>query len=1049
MDSLSLISRNQWPKLNHLQESSSFLGNFRVHPYKISVIFDQNGFHAQIQGRKYQNAFVELSAPFTHLRNISKKQLKALAQRLPLEYSIDIIKKSKGEFQVKFCHKLCGGGGAYSVPKFEEKRRENEEDHDLDKDANHIQKGIDIKNEGIAKKNFQAHLTTQLPKFDLSQIEKYVQKVKTDPAFKQELFGYIEKTKKDKTKEYVQAASDSITVLNAAGTCFSGMDFKGIQIPGADLEGAILDGTNLDQANMESCTLTNAFMKKASLRETNMTGVTFGRGPLHLPCRKAPINYMAYSSSNKVLALAIEGGFILEKKTFETLPNRIELWDTEKGQSIPLTGNEIPYESVSSFNFCCFSKDGRWLATNNKEEILVWDMKNNGGAPRILEKPEGVTGYYAIAISPNSALLVATSKSDYLAIIVWDISTGKILNNLTHQAISYQLPFSLQKNKINNLVVGNNICEFLPSGKKIAIKYDHHLFLWNLKLGSQPVRAGKNHKFFDHFNGFVMHSRPMEERLLAVRYDVTGRIQFWDVEAGKLFKELNGAPIDKGENCVYSISNNGKWFVTAVDHSNVIQVYDFDQGKLFSNLNVEYAASIRFSASLFLTENWFATADCEGNVIQWELSKKPSLRTFERVGPSVLDFPDIKRAISSDGNWCVSWSKRNVTIWDVEKGTKEEYINLSNLDDVLLSDNGAFLAVSSLVIFQIDNGVMRALNDSYLIEIYRRDTGELISKKFLPIRKQGLKLTYTLVSFANDSLILFSELPFSELPFSEQLKKKEKIFIWDYNSGESNNMRGFPFRLLRLSPEDSEYFHRVSPSGNWFVFSNENGSLIYNQKSKKQHIIKTEKKGTIKPYVAFFNKVSSGGPQESVAVANSDGSICFYDLETGKECFKKVNLDEEYREESSSFALTNNGEWLFVPRDDFLIEIWNVKENRLVAREEGHKGIIDCSSAVSFDGSVWLNTFGQDNSIRRWKMTLGAKIIFQLESTTLPIFVASKANIESAKLSESNRKFLSFHGALGRSVSDESKEDESKGDERLQKRGGRLSSRGTEVDEYY
>src|SRR3990167_3300293 len=99
--------------------------------------------------------------------------------------------------------------------------------------------------------------------FNSETVRFNVDRVQTDEKYKAILFHYIERSKTE--AHYAIAASNAITILNAAKVRFSGMDFRRIKIPGADLTGAILDHTDLREADLTEVIFYLAWLRGANL----------------------------------------------------------------------------------------------------------------------------------------------------------------------------------------------------------------------------------------------------------------------------------------------------------------------------------------------------------------------------------------------------------------------------------------------------------------------------------------------------------------------------------------------------------------------------------------------------------------------------------------------------------------------------------------------------------------------------------------------------------------------------------------------------------------
>ena len=89
--------------------------------------------------------------------------------------------------------------------------------------------------------------------------------------FKANLFKIIDLSKT--VAEVAYAASNSITILNHAGTSFLRCDFSGIRVPDANLYKAFFNEANLSQSELTGCILTSSFLQSCNLEKAAMKDV--------------------------------------------------------------------------------------------------------------------------------------------------------------------------------------------------------------------------------------------------------------------------------------------------------------------------------------------------------------------------------------------------------------------------------------------------------------------------------------------------------------------------------------------------------------------------------------------------------------------------------------------------------------------------------------------------------------------------------------------------------------------------------------------------------
>ena len=100
-------------------------------------------------------------------------------------------------------------------------------------------------------------------------------------TFKKILFTCICYSRKD--INILTAATNAITILNAAEINMSNMDFQQIKVPGSILRNGVFVGTDLRGADLSKSNLSRTMLSRANFSNTNMLGVNFGQFPeLHV-----------------------------------------------------------------------------------------------------------------------------------------------------------------------------------------------------------------------------------------------------------------------------------------------------------------------------------------------------------------------------------------------------------------------------------------------------------------------------------------------------------------------------------------------------------------------------------------------------------------------------------------------------------------------------------------------------------------------------------------------------------------------------------------------
>ena len=112
---------------------------------------------------------------------------------------------------------------------------------------------------------------------DPAVLQFLAERAQQKPSFKEQLYGFIEKSKTD--ENFQIAAANAITILVKARVVFSNKNLSGIRIPKADLSYGIFDQAHLDGADLTEVNLRGIWLRKADLSRAKLAKVKFGEWP--------------------------------------------------------------------------------------------------------------------------------------------------------------------------------------------------------------------------------------------------------------------------------------------------------------------------------------------------------------------------------------------------------------------------------------------------------------------------------------------------------------------------------------------------------------------------------------------------------------------------------------------------------------------------------------------------------------------------------------------------------------------------------------------------
>lgn len=159
------------------------------------------------------------------------------------------------------------------------------------------------------------------------------------------------------------AASNAISILNAAGVDFSNEDLQGVRIPGADLSGGVMDGANFLGADLRNVNFRGTWLRGANFIGADMQGVDFGLLP------KVNLGKIYYKNKPKFIKELNQIARVdIENKSIDYIGV-----DTRKNLlSKQYKDGNVGFWASENFNYVyAYQRD-----TEAKEFFLcVWDVK--------------------------------------------------------------------------------------------------------------------------------------------------------------------------------------------------------------------------------------------------------------------------------------------------------------------------------------------------------------------------------------------------------------------------------------------------------------------------------------------------------------------------------------------------------------------------------------------------------------------------------------------------------------------------------------------------
>ncbi|KAF9347874.1 hypothetical protein BGX34_002825, partial [Mortierella sp. NVP85] len=232
---------------------------------------------------------------------------------------------------------------------------------------------------------------------DHSLLQFLEERVQQEPVFKEQLFAYIEHSKKD--KKWRKAAANAITILVRAGVQFNGADLRGIRIPRADLSYGVFDSAQLQGADLRKVNLRGIWMRQADLSGAQMTSVQFGESPFLT--FESEVHSCAYSPDGKSFVVYLGNGNLEVHATSNWKRTRT-LSGLDKNLSI------------------VYSPNGGQIAVSRWDQTVELLDLDTGALQRTLT---GHTDYVnSVTYSPKGDQVASASQDT--TVRLWNVSTG-------------------------------------------------------------------------------------------------------------------------------------------------------------------------------------------------------------------------------------------------------------------------------------------------------------------------------------------------------------------------------------------------------------------------------------------------------------------------------------------------------------------------------------------------------------------------------------------------------------------------------------------------
>ncbi|KAF9950714.1 hypothetical protein BGZ72_007667 [Mortierella alpina] len=544
----------------------------------------------------------------------------------------------------------------------------------------------------LAKRNFIK---------DPSVLQFLVERVQTEPIFKDQLMAYIEASKAD--KKWRIGAANAITILVRAGVHFSQCDLQGIQIPGADLSFGVFDSAILRGADLRKTSLQSAWLRKSDLSHARMDAVHFGEWPaLKKDQYASAISFsddgrtlvagtidgkmVVYDTSTWAIAIPLERNYSDTPHLYHQalsssgivaaagIVPEVRLWDTKTGRLLHTLLHEFNGEKEDVLGIA-ISPDACSLATvSSGPSMRLWNVVT-GVVEHLVVPPERQE---SVAYGPDGTI-IATFQEDG-TIRIWDtpsLTCRHVFQGCEnmHEALAFSasgdriaVPVSDGMIKIYDIISGECIQQLSKhAGSVNIIKFSHmsdvlvstcseeELRIWNL-------RTGHGQTLIDHSGAlYGVAFSPDNEQVATAGADKT--IRLWDIKTGSPGPVLYGH-----SSTVISLrySPDGAQIASS-SHDRTIRLWNIRRQQQHQQQLQSQQQSSRHVLAvdqvICLPAGHHIASRCTDSVRIWEMETGRTIQSRDVSVPTIMEASPCGQGLATQ-----SITDRTIKIWDVPTG---------------------------------------------------------------------------------------------------------------------------------------------------------------------------------------------------------------------------------------------------------------------------------------------------------------------------------------------------------------------------------------------
>ena len=226
------------------------------------------------------------------------------------------------------------------------------------------------------------------------------------------------------------------------------------------------------------------------------------------------------------------------------------------------------YLADSDIDTCCFSPDGRFIATTAGPTVHIWDTTNSH--PHPIKTFAGHTGIITSLAFSSPSSLISTSYD--MSVKFWEIGTLQVDPLVADPEFT-----SLDSVQIVYITLQ------AEDGIAISIDSDRVVRAWDISTGFCKASFQTTAK-----NSWWSDVRQIKDKFISVWY-TDKKIHTWDMERGELLQTLDATLDDNVEDI--KISGDGSIIFSL--HWKSIQAWSMEMGKVVSKVQLEICGPTR------------------------------------------------------------------------------------------------------------------------------------------------------------------------------------------------------------------------------------------------------------------------------------------------------------------------------------------------------------------------------------------------------------------------------------------------------------------------